>query len=77
MATAITKEQREQAKREGKTLIQISIDAKHLPLETVKERQVFAGRFELTGPMTLERAEELMALCDKWMTENKAARGKK
>jgi hypothetical protein len=74
MTVALTKEQREQAKREQKCMIQIRIDAKYVPREIAEAGGVFSGNFEMCGPMTVERGAELFAMCSKWLKESRQAK---
>jgi hypothetical protein len=70
MALAIDKSQREKAKLEGKAIVQISIDGKHLSLETAKQFGIGMRGVALTGVVSHERAAEVYGLIDRWLKEN-------
>ncbi len=72
MAIAVTKDQKQQAKDEGKYLIQISIDGRHLTKEQVAGMKA-ADKYDqracvsMTGPMSPEAADELYKWFRKWV----------
>ena len=73
MAIPVTKDQKQQAKAEGKYLIQISIDGRHLTKEQVAGMKATdeydrRARVSMTGPMPPEAADELYKWFKKWFS---------
>jgi hypothetical protein len=61
MATTITPKAKEIAKREGKVLFQIAINAKHLTPAQIKALggKIFEGDFSASGAIDIKAAREL------------------
>lgn len=74
MATAITKDMRERAKKDDKYLFQVAIYPTHLSDES---KAKFRGKaptqfnFELTGPLGGEEATALWRMCQRWLKQRK------
>ena len=71
MAIPVTKDQKQQAKDQGKYLVQISIDGRHLTEEQVagmKATNEYDRRacVSMTGPMSAEAADDLYKWFIKW-----------
>ena len=61
MAIPIDKEMRDRAKKDNKVLIQVCIDARHLPEHRRAElrKKLFGGKFSVSGPLSDRTAREL------------------
>lgn len=74
MATAITNDMRERARKDDKYLVQVALYPKHLS-DAAKAK--FRGKaptqfsFELTGPLGGEEAAALWRMCRRWVNQRK------
>lgn len=74
MATAITNDMRERAKKDDKYLVQVALYPQHLS-DAAKAK--FRGKaptqfsFELTGPLGGEEAVVLWRTCQRWLKQHK------